>query len=92
MLPMVKLGEKNTFVPSSVIAELWIASINVFGCTITEEQKRDSVFSTSEEILNPTKAWVERDTAQTTAYNRTPSLPKDTMAPTILLGKFGIAS
>jgi hypothetical protein len=42
----------------------------VFGCTIVAESQLDSVFSNTDAILPPTKAWVEQDTAMIIWYKK----------------------
>lgn len=70
-LPLVKTAENGlTFVPSTVIAELWVASINIFGCTIATEKKLTTVFSDDEAITTPSQAWKDRDTALLVGYKK----------------------
>ena len=70
IIPGVKEHDGKQFLKSSVISELWIASIQVFGCTKEESPQHDVVFSDLEDIVAPTKAWDECDTTYAIGFTK----------------------
>jgi hypothetical protein len=63
-LPLVKVKNELTFVPSTVIAELWVASTNI------ATDKLSTVFSDDKPITIPFQAWKDRDTAPLVRYKK----------------------
>jgi hypothetical protein len=62
LLPLVKVHDNKIYVPSTIIAKLWVASINLFGYTKPGETL-DTVFLNTTEILGPTTAWIACNTS-----------------------------
>jgi hypothetical protein len=59
-LPKAQTKDGITFFPDSLVAELWITSIAVFGFT-TEVKKINVLFSANEKIAPTTAEWKARD-------------------------------
>ena len=66
-LPGASLRKESIFLPDSVMTELWLASITVFGFT---KKVIPVVFAKTDKIAPTTTAWKERDTAQVKGFTK----------------------
>jgi hypothetical protein len=66
-LPGVAFDSGSTLIPSSIIAELWIAGVNLFGSN-TIEERRPTVFVEGQSIIPTSKLWKETDTSKIIGY------------------------
>jgi hypothetical protein len=66
-LPGASIRTESIFLPDSVMTELWLASITVFGFT---KKVIPVVFAKTDKIAPTTTAWKERDTAQAKGFTK----------------------